>query len=62
MKGKKSSKFGAFITPAEVALVCLKFNFHKILFTGYSVMANLIKSRALLILDERWRVMTIQNC
>ena len=30
---RKTSKFGEFISPAEVALVCLKFKFHKILFT-----------------------------
>ena len=34
-------KFGEFISLAEVALVCLKFKFHNILFTGYQVMVNL---------------------
>ena len=32
---QKKSKFSEFISPAEVALVCLKFKFHKILFTCY---------------------------
>ena len=56
-------------SPADVALVCLKFKFHKILFSDYLVKANLLilnQSReinhALLILSEHWRAMRIQNC
>ena len=36
-----TSKVGEFISSVEVVLVCLKFKFHKILFTRYFVMANL---------------------
>ena len=38
---RQPSKFGEFICHTKVALACLKFKFHKILFTGYLVMAYL---------------------
>ena len=65
-----TSKFGEFISPAEVALVCLQFilsfiKFCSLVIRSYGLFMD-FKSRAinhgLLILYEHWQVITIQNC